>query len=279
MSNNRKILMMEGNPLSVQTRAASLGVRTASQVYTDAVRMFDNELELDILNVADGEILPSGKEFDDYAGLIITGSSLRAFEQTPEVLNQINFLIQFARSGKPVLGSCWGLQIAAMAAGGKVGPSPNGRELGIARKIVKTVSGQHHPFLKGKSDVFDAPCIHYDEVIELPNCATLLASNKHSYVQAAIIPVEKSEVWAVQYHPEFDLCDLSMLFKLYGKDMLQQGFVQNEQEHVSLLSAYECLQSNRNNKAIAWQLGIDQDILDNSIRAAEIANWLKHALV
>jgi GMP synthase (glutamine-hydrolysing) len=57
----------------------------------------------------------------------------------------------------------------------------------------------------GKGAVFDAPCIHYDEVTRLPDNATLLASNAHSVVQAAVVPVGRSEVWAVQYHPNSTL--------------------------------------------------------------------------
>jgi GMP synthase (glutamine-hydrolysing) len=270
-----KILMLEGNLLSVQKKAATIGVTNASDVYTKAVRLFDKDISIDIVNAADNQIIPNNHQLNDYDGMIISGSSLRAFEQTYEVLNQIDLLKQFAQTGKPILGSCWGLQIAAIAAGGSVGPSPNGRELGIARKIVKTAAGRSHPFLAGKPDTYDAPCIHYDEVITLPDNATLLSSNAHSEVQAAIIPLANSEVWGVQYHPEFDINQLRKLFELYKNDMLRQGFVENELQHSTLLSQYQALHDNPQNKALAWQIGMDKDITEDSIRAVEIANWLK----
>lgn len=191
-----KILMMEGNPIEVRKRGKSIGVRTATEIYIEAVRLFNKEIDIDIINGADGEKLPEGINFSDYAGMIISGSSLRAFEDTPEVNLQIELLKDFAQTGKPILGSCWGLQIAAIAAGGKVGPSKNGREIGIARKISLTQEGINHPFMANKPPFFDAPCIHYDEVTTLPEQATLLSTNAHSSVQGAIIQVGKSEVWA-----------------------------------------------------------------------------------
>ena len=62
-----------------------------------------------------------------------------------------------------------------MAAGGEVAFNPKGREVGFARKILLNEAGAKHPMFKGKAPVFDAPCIHYDEVIRLPESATLLA--------------------------------------------------------------------------------------------------------
>jgi len=269
-----KILMMEGNPLSAREKGKAIGVRTATEVYIAAVRLFNKEITIDIINGADGDKLPPGTDFADYAGMIISGSSLRAFDDTPEVNAQIALLKEFAQTGKPILGSCWGLQIAAIAAGGKVSPSPNGREIGLARKISLTQAGIEHPFMANKPHCFDAPCIHYDEVAILPEQATLLSSNAHSHVQAAIIPVGNSEVWGVQYHPEFDISQLRMLYEFYKNDLIEQGFVNNESEHKNLVHYMKILESNPEDKAVTWQLNVDQDILNNNIRALEIANWL-----
>ncbi|MFB1036310.1 MAG: type 1 glutamine amidotransferase [Sinobacterium sp.] len=271
-----KILMMEGNPLAVREKGRSIGVRTATEIYMEAVRLFDADIEIDIINGADGDKLPQGLNFSDYSGMIISGSSLRAFEDKPEVTLQIEILKEFSETGKPILGSCWGLQIAAIAAGGEVCASPNGREIGIARKISLTKAGIEHPFMANKPHFFDAPCIHYDEVSILPDSATLLCSNDHSVVQGAIIPLGKSEVWGVQYHPEFDLGHLIMLYGFYKNDLLEQGFVNNEEEYHRLVESMKTLALYPDNKAIAWQLNIDEDILSTQIRAIEIANWLRH---
>lgn len=269
--------MMEGNTIETQKLAHKLGVRTATEIYTEAVKYWAPSIEIDVINAADGEKIPMGKLYTDYDGMIISGSGLRAFHQTPQVLNQLDVLRNFGETGLPILGSCWGMQIAAVVSGGRVGPSANGRELGVARKISLTEQGKTHPFFQAKPQVFDAPCIHYDEVLSLPEGSTLLCSNAHSEVQGAVIPVGRSEFWGVQYHPEFDLSQIRMLYHYYKDDMLQQEFVNNEAEYDELMAKLKLLEAQPNNKAIAWQLGIDADILDAQVRSLEIRNWLRCA--
>ena len=232
-----KIVMVEGNQQSTLRRAAELGVRSSSQVYIDAIRRFYPDLVIDVIYGADDGHLPAGKRFQDYQGMVMGGSGLHAYDKTPEVTHQIDLMREFSETGRPILGSCWGLQIAAIAAGGEVGPSDIGRELGIARKIVLSEAGRAHPFFKDKPAVFDAPCIHYDEITRMPEGATLLCSNSHSQVQGAIIPIGKSELWGVQYHPEFDLSQLRMLYELYRQDMIDQGFVADYKDHQELIAA------------------------------------------
>ncbi|MFC4347267.1 type 1 glutamine amidotransferase [Kordiimonas lipolytica] len=273
------LLLLEGNPRKVRVRADSIGVRAASQVYAEAISAHFPDIEMTVLNGADKDAaLPEGASFDDFDGMVISGSSLRAFDDTFAVRNQIEILKKFGETGKPVLGSCWGLQIAAIAAGGTVEASPNGREIGFARKILLTDAGREHPYFRGKRHTFDAPCIHYDEVTKLPANATLLCTNRHSEIQGAVIPVGRSEVWAVQYHPEFDLEQLSMLFRLYKQDLLEQDFFHTEVAADGYRAQIDALIENPSNKAIAWQLGIDEDILDPHIRRAEIINWVTHCL-
>lgn len=274
-----RLLLMEGNSLARQDEARALGVRTASDVYQQAIHAHFPDLNLDVLHAADrGQSLPGGRVLDDYAGMVISGSGLHAYDQSFEVLNQIKWLKSFAETGKPILGSCWGLQIAAIAAGGKVGLSDNGREIGIARKVQLTEAGKTHPFLANKPDVYDAPCIHYDEITELPEGSILLCSNRHSQVQGAIIPVGISEVWGVQYHPEFDVAQLSQLMTLYEQNMYDQGFVNSNEEFKRYKDLLNGLAKKPDDKALAWQLGIDSDITDDHVRRAEIINWVEFVL-
>ncbi len=85
---------------------------------------------------------------------------------------------------------------------------------------VRTASGIYRDVIRKYFDVFDAPCIHDDEIESLPCGSTLLCSNAHSDVQGALIPVERSLVWGVQYHPEFDLNHLAGIIRLYGEAVL-----------------------------------------------------------
>jgi GMP synthase (glutamine-hydrolysing) len=275
-----RLLMMEGNTKDRRARAASLGVRSSSEIYTIAVHAHFPDIEVDVIYAADeGETIPHGRAYADYDGFIISGSSLHAYDTDFAVTNQIAVLREAAEAGLPILGSCWGLQIAAVAAGGAVGLSPNGREVGFARKITKTSAGEFHPLLIERDAVFDAPCIHYDEVTRLPEGATSLATNNHSDVQAAVIPLGNSEVWAVQYHPEFDLAQLAQLYTLYADDMIEQGFFADHDELATYSDKLAALATHPARADLAWQLGIDTDILNDAQRRAEIIAWINRAIL
>lgn len=267
-----RLLLLEGNPRDRRDATSAHGLRTASGIYVEAISAHFPGIAIDIVCGADPDgHIPGGRSFADYDGLVISGSALHAYDQDFAVTNQIALVKAAGETGIPMLGSCWGLQIAAVAAGGEVAYHPSGREVGFARKIVPI---QPHPFVSGKGPSYDAPCIHYDEVVRLPEGATLLAANAHSEIQAAIIPVGKSDVWAVQYHPEFDIRHLAQLYTLYRDDMIAQGFFAD----TAALNAYAAkmiaLADTPDDAALAWQLGIDADILDDSRRRSEIIVWI-----
>jgi GMP synthase (glutamine-hydrolysing) len=271
---------MEGNTSKKRARGAELGVRSSSQIYVEAIRTHFPDLELDTINAADEDwAFPDGRNWSDYDGLIVTGSSLHAYDTEFAVTNQIVLVAEAGETGMPIFGSCWGLQIAVMAAGGEVEYNPRGREVGIARKIVPNEAGRTHPIFSLKNAAFDAPCIHYDEVTRLPDSAVLLASNAHSKVQAALIPVGQSTVWAVQYHPEFDLKQLLQLYRLYGENMVKEGFFANEGAMIGYTGKLERLIADPTDMGLRWQLGIDQDILDDRIRNGEIIAWIQHEIL
>ncbi len=271
-----RLLLLEGNTADKRAKALKLGVRSSSEIYAQAIAAHFPHIELDVLHGADeGECMPHGRDWSDYDGFVVTGSSLHAYDKDFAVTNQIALVAEAAEQGLPIFGSCWGLQIAVMAAGGEVAYNPKGREVGFARKILVNSAGANHPMFAAKPAVFDAPCIHYDEVVRMPDAATLLASNAHSAVQAAVVPLGRSEVWAVQYHPEFDLAQLVQLYTLYADDMITQGFFADEAELASYRDKIARLVENPTQPGLAWQLGIDADILDPRQRAAEIIAWIE----
>ncbi|WP_219893690.1 type 1 glutamine amidotransferase [Aquisediminimonas profunda] len=275
-----RLLLMDGNVAEKRKLAAGLGVRSSSEIYAIAIRAHFPELELDVVYAADRDWqMPMGRSWSDYDGLVITGSSLHAYDKEFAVTNQIALVAEAANAGLPIFGSCWGLQIAVMAAGGVVAYNPKGREVGFARKIETSEAGADHPIFRGKGKVFDAPCIHYDEVIELPSSATLLASNRHSLVQAAVVPLGKSEVWAVQYHPEFDLEQLAQLYTLYADDMVAQGFFNSGDDLARYVGQLRELAANPDDTGLAWQLGVDEDITDDGRRRLEIRNWIEDRIL
>ena len=272
-----KILLMEGNIAERRAKGAALGVRSSSGIYRDSLLAHFPDLDIDIFNPEDP--LPGRNALAAYDGMIISGSGLHAYDTDFAVTNQIALVREAAEVGLPIFGSCWGLQIAAMAAGGLVEYHAQGREVGFARKIMVTEAGRNHPMFARKGPVFDAPCIHYDEVTRLPEHATLLATNAHSEVQAALIPLANSEIWAVQYHPEFDAAHLADLYRLYADDMVGQGFFADLNELEDYAARLTALDSHPDNAALAWQLGVDADITDDARRRAEIIAWVETCVI
>jgi GMP synthase (glutamine-hydrolysing) len=272
-----KILLMEGNVAERRAKGAAMGVRSSSGIYEQSLLAHFPDLEIDIFNPEDP--LPGRNALASYDGMIISGSGLHAYDTDFAVTNQIALVREAAEAGLPIFGSCWGLQIAAMAAGGLVEYHAVGREVGFARKVMVTEAGRAHPMFAHKGPVFDAPCIHYDEVTRLPEGATLLATNAHSEVQAAVIPLANSEIWAVQYHPEFDAAHLGDLYRFYAEDLVGQGFFATMDELDTYAAKLTKLSDEPSNSALAWQLGVDGDITDNVRRRAEIIAWVETCIL
>jgi GMP synthase (glutamine-hydrolysing) len=176
--------------------------------------------------------------------------------------------------GVPFFGSCWGLQVATVAAGGEVGPNPRGREVAFARKVMLNEAGRVHPLHRGREVAFDAPAIHADEVLRLPTDATVTAWNALSQVQAAEIRHAGGIFWGVQYHPEFTLRDLAFILRRYGQTLVDEGFFAD----VAALEAYaadlNALSLDQARADLAWRLGLGADILRPERRLSEIANWI-----
>lgn len=271
-----RLLLMEGNIAERRARARSLGIRTSGEIYALSISAHFPDIAIDIVNAADPDwAIPDGRSFADYDGFVVSGSALHAYDKDFAVINQIDLLKQAAEAGLPVFGSCWGLQIAAMAGGGEVRYHPKGKEVGFARKIMPTAAGRGHPMFAHKPSVFDAPCIHYDEVLRLPEGATLLASNAHSEIQAAVIPLGKTQVWAVQYHPEYDLQQVLAVYSLYADDMVGPDFFVDRAELDAYCEKLRTLIAHPDDAGAAWQLGIDADVLDDRTRRGEIIAWVE----
>ena len=135
-----------------------------------------------------------------------------------------------ARSGARDLGGRRAglrLVLGAAAHDGRAGRhghlNPNGREIGVARRIAPTDAGRRHALFDGKSGPFDALCSHEDEVETLPAGAELLASNAVSRVQAMAIREGEKSFWGVQYHPEFDFGSVAAIIALRAQRHLDEG--------------------------------------------------------
>ncbi len=93
----------------------------------------------------EGANLPNAAGLADYDGIALTGSALHLWNREPAVDRQVELAREAYRSGTAFFGSCWGVQVACVAAGGDVRKNPLGREIGIARNIAPTDAGRVIP--------------------------------------------------------------------------------------------------------------------------------------
>lgn len=273
MSSSPRLLVIEGNTKDSRNSLSSSGCHVSGEGYAATLRKLCPPARIHILRPTDGEDLPQGIGLGDFDGIALTGSALNVYDDTPPVRVQVELMRACFRSGTPIFGSCWGLQVAAVAAGGVVRANPRGREFGFARKITLNQLGVTHPMYRGKAPVFDAVAIHTDEVETLPPGSVLLASNRMSVVQAAEIRWEGGEFWGVQYHPEFDVAEIGLYGRRYAKPLTRQGFFRSPEAAEAWCVA--CLQTKATGRLdLRWSLGIDDDVLDDRIRLKELENWL-----
>lgn len=269
-----KVLVAEGNVLASRERSREIAGFTQGERYADVLRMISPGLQIDVYDLPDTNSPPAAP-LESYDGVIITGSALNIYEARPEVQRQIDFAKRVFEAGMPFFGSCWGLQIANVAAGGEVHVNPRGREMGYARRIRLTEMGTTHPMHRGRAACFDAPAVHTDHVTRPAEGMIVTATNEVSEVQAAEIHHAKGVFWGVQYHPEYTIRDLSDVLLRYARVLIEDERLFADQAQLEkYVAELRVLDADRTRRDIAWRFGLDADFLDDRRRHCEIANWL-----
>jgi len=270
-----KILIVEGNTRDARQKTVAAGSLTQGELYQKTLQALKPDIQCDIVCPADEDApLPAGAELAQYDGIVWTGSSLNIYQADAAIRRQIDFMkLCFSRPVK-IFGSCWGLQVAVVAAGGEVAKNARGREIGIARDIQPTALGRCHPLYEGKNAPFDAVAIHLDHVVRLPGGATVLSGNDMSRIQALEIKQGPAVFWGVQYHPEFDLDYIAGLMEKYKDRMIAEGFCADEAAVDGLSADYRLAQQGEGAAEIRRRHDMGPDVLEPDCRLREISNWL-----
>jgi GMP synthase (glutamine-hydrolysing) len=269
-----RILIIDGNVSEIRARLiAALGYDSGNG-YARVLHRIDPALRVDIVTAADAQsTLPPGVALEDYDGVTMTGSALNIYNGGAAVMRQIELARAVFVAGVPFFGSCWGLQVAVTAAGGEVRANPRGREFGFARRILLSDAGRGHPLFAGKPAVFEAPCIHRDEIAALPPGAAILADNDFG-LQAASFSHGRGSFWGVQYHPEYDYVDLAAAALRYGDTLVSEGMFRDGSALAAFVSDLNSLQTNRFDAPLLWKYGLGPAMREESLRLLEIRNWL-----
>lgn len=138
---------------------------------------------------------------EGFTHLILTGSEASILERDRWVHKEIELVLEAVKKNIPVLGSCWGHQLLAIAL---AGPAHVQRsecpEIGW---IPVTITDENTLFgKKGQEFVFSS---HYDEVVGLGDDFRVFASSEKCRVHA--FQWRASPVWGIQSHPEMNILD------------------------------------------------------------------------
>ena len=256
-----KLLIVEGNTKEENSNFNKAGCVPQSENFKQHVKMFEPNCEINIVEPGDdsaiSKIIASLKKYD---GIILTGSTLRIDDFSNEIKKHIDFVKTCFKHEKKIFAACWGLQIAATAAGGKCRVAPSGPHVGIAYDIELTDEGKKHKLYSSKPHKFTTPAFNYDEVEIPPNNAVVLASNKINKFEALHFTVGNSEIWGLQYHPEIPYDYMIKLIKHRSQKLINNKSFKNETEinqHISLIEKAKVQ-------------------LKDDIRLLELKNWLNY---
>ena len=251
--------------------------KSSGETFADTLLQMKPKAEITCIAPADedAEALTLG-QLTSFDAVFVAGSPLHAYEDTPEVRRQIAFMRGVFQSGVPAFGSCAGLQLAVVAAGGRVRPMKDRIEAGVARRIVASDRGLHHPLLAGRPPVWDAAAIHSDEVEELPQDSILLAGNGATRVQAAEIRHGSGVFWGVQYHPELALGEIAVALRRQARSLVQQGVADSESSVQQQASLLDRLHRDPHDHPARSQLGVDGELAQEHCRRRELANFMSN---
>ena len=144
-------------------------------------------------------------------------------ERAPWMLRLERLVREVAQAGTPLLGICFGHQIAAQALGGEVAKNPRGREIGTVR--VERVRGRSSfdTLFAGMPRTFDVHATHVDAVARLPPEAEVPGYDLARSTWPHAFRVGRTEFKAVQFHPELDADIMRAYLGARAHLVLQEG--------------------------------------------------------
>jgi GMP synthase (glutamine-hydrolysing) len=268
------ILVIDGNRAATRAQQVAAGGQPSGEGYVQVLQGLA-AVRCDIVRPADGEVrFPSGGGVAGYDGVAITGSALNVYEGGAHIERQVELARAVLEAGVPFFGSCWGLQVAVSAAGGRIRRNPRGREFGFARRIELAEQGRRHPMFTGKPAVFEAITVHRDDVEQLPDGAVVLACNDMG-VQALELRRGAGTFWGVQYHPEYSFDEIAATALRYGAVLIEEQLFADRTELDAFVADLRGLMRDPCDRRLTWKHGLGPAMQEESCRLAELRNWLE----
>ena len=269
-----RVLVVDGNRAATREAQVAAGGQPSGEGYAQVLARLA-PVHCDIVRPADGEVrFASDAGLDSYDGIAITGSALNVYDGGPHIERQISLARDVFAAGVPFFGSCWGLQVAVTAAGGRVRRNPLGREFGFGRRIELAPEGLTHPMFRGKPRVFEAITVHRDDIERLPDGAVPLASNDMG-LQALELRHDRGTFWGVQYHPEYGYAEIAATALRYGAVLIEEQLFAHQAELETFVAELRLLMKDPANRRLLWKHGLGPAMQDESQRLGELRNWLE----
>ena len=257
----KKILIVEGNLKEENQDFIDAGIPTHTESLKESISYFTNNLNIDVANPSsDQNISEKVKDLNKYDGLIWGGSSLNIYNDTIEIRRQLDFMRECQKKIKKILAICWGMQVAVTAAGGVVKKCDKGSHRGIAYNIEINQYGANHQIYKDKQKKFNTPAFNFDEVVTVPEGATILSSNQINNIQGLNFKINSSNVWGIQYHPEIPYEKMIRLIHFRKERLLEKKAFKSGEEIVTHVKSIEDEISNSNKE----------------LRMKELYNWINY---
>jgi GMP synthase (glutamine-hydrolysing) len=267
-----RVLIIDGNRAAIREQQVAAGGSPSGEGYARTLESLA-QVRCDIVRPADAEVR-LGQPLAAYDGVAITGSALNVYDGGAHIERQIELARATFTAGVPFFGSCWGMQVAVAAAGGRVRPNPLGREFGFARRIELSEAGRRHPMFGGKPAVFEAITVHRDDIGELPAGAQVLAANDMG-VQALELRHGRGVFWGVQYHPEYSFAEIAACAVRYGAKLIDDGLFADRAELEAFVADLRALMQRPDDPRLAWKHGLGPAVRQESLKLAELRNWLE----
>lgn len=247
--------------------------QASHETMADALRAVRPGIAIEHASCVDGTD-PDEAMLARYDGIAFGGSPIAMHEDTAETRSAARYMGHVFASGTPSFGSCAGLQIAAVAAGGGVAPREDGMRAAITRSVTRTREGWDHPLLKGRPDAWDAPAMHSSIVTRAPEGAKVLARTDGTPVEAMEVRRGEGVHWGVQYHPEVALEEIAEAIASQDEGLAEEGLAESAEEVRRYAERLATLGHDPARVDIAWQLGIGREAVEAERRRREIANFL-----
>ena len=272
--NQPRILVIDGNRAAIREQQVAAGGQSTGEAYAQVLKSLA-AVSCDIVRPADAEVrFPSGSSLASYDGVAITGSALNVYDGGAHIERQIELARGVFAAGLPFFGSCWGLQVAVSAAGGRVRRNPRGREVGFARRIELAEAGGRHPMFRDKPAVFEAITVHRDDIEELPPGALVLARNDMG-LQAAELRHGAGVCWGVQYHPEYSFDEIAATAQRYGAALIEERLFADRPELEAFVAELRMLMRDPRDRRLTWKHGLGHALQEESCKLAALRNWLQ----